>query len=106
MGMTLLGSDGSLPNIDVAQIARTAAGGLVVPVALAAASTKVRRVLIKAAAANAAAVTIGPSTAASYTSLAAGDEYLLESAQGYTFNLQNWYMLSADSGAILTIIYQ
>lgn len=105
MGMTRLGTDGSLPNIDFTQVTVALVTNNVAAV-FSATSRRARRALVKAPTTNPAAVTVGPTSGANYASLAAGDEYLIESAAEHTYDLASWYAKSADATSTLVVIYQ
>lgn len=105
MGMTLLSSSGLLPKINHTQLTVALVTNNVAA-AFAALETRVRRALVRAPSANAADVVIGPNNTASFETLKAGDEYLIESAAGHSFDLAAWYAVSTNNTATLVIIYQ
>lgn len=106
MGMSLISSSGLLPKINWAASNVTLTAGAGATSMTASVETRVRRVIIRSDSANAVNISFGPSTLVNYNTLTPGDEYVIESAPGHTFDLAVWYASCTGSNTTLRIIYQ
>lgn len=100
------GGTGTLTEVEWAQLAYTSSGTPNAATALSSSSLKVRKAVINAPSTNAAAVNLGPTSAASLDSLGAGvSGYIIEMPDGTAFDLANWYAKSASASQSLVIAY-
>jgi len=100
------GAAGSLTEVEWVQATYATSGTPNTPTRISSSSLKVRKAVFNAPSTNAAAVGVGPTSAASLDSLAAGvSGYIIEMPDGTAFDLSNWYGTSASASQALTIAY-
>lgn len=100
------GGSGTLTEVDWVQGSYTSSGTPNTPTRISSSSLKVRKAVINAPSTNAAAVGVGPTSAASLDSLGAGvSGYVIEMPDGTAFDLSNWYATSASASQSLVFAY-
>lgn len=106
MSIVRLNSDGSLPNRNWQQLTVTLNNANTPATPFANQITKAIRAIVIGGSANAANVSIGPSSAANAVNISQNAQYLIESEPGHSYDLAQWFAQSTSSAATLVIIYQ